>query len=217
MSPGDPDRRLVRVTAAGAMAAARTRRPRRQGARRPGRGRRHAVDARYRRDGGCSRHRRGREGRGAHALQRRARGGRRRAAGRRRRRSGGRNHADGEEPAGRARRHRAVRARDDVRPRPVRLHGEARRRARRRGRRRPGRADRGGPRRDRPRQGPPDPGSPPSPSSTALGIRSSSAGSWRRARGSVLTRRGCRRGDRGRPGRRAPSTCSSGSAARPRA
>ena len=74
-------------------------------------------------------HRRGREGRGADARQRR--GGRRRhAAARGHRRRPARGHAARRPgPAERAGGDRALRARDDVRPRPGLLHGEDGRRA----------------------------------------------------------------------------------------
>ena len=100
------------------------RRPGRQGGRRPGGRRRHARRAAHRPHGRHRGDRRGREGRGADAAQRRA-GRQRRAARGRHRGRPARGHAAGRRrPAERAGRDRAVRARHDVRSRPVRLHGE---------------------------------------------------------------------------------------------
>ena len=100
-----------------------------------------------------------------------------RAAGRHRHRPGRRGRADGEEPAERDVGDRAGRSGNDVRPGPVRLHGQVRRRTGpgRRGRLR--RTDRGHPR-------PPSPGpagstsrTSPSPCWTGPGTRSWSSGS----------------------------------------
>ena len=105
---------------------------RRQGVRRPGGGRRDALHAACRPDGRKGGDRRGGEGRGADALQRRADRGRQPARGRHRRRPA-RGHApDGARHAERPVGGRAGRARHDVRPRPVRLHGEDRGRLRHR-------------------------------------------------------------------------------------
>ena len=123
-----PDRNLalelVRVTEAAALAAAPLVGTRRQGGRRPGRRRRHALHAALRADGRPRRDRRGREGRGADALQRRADRRRLAAAGRHRGRSARGHDAGRARDAERAGRDRAVRARHDVRPRAVRVHGE---------------------------------------------------------------------------------------------
>ena len=103
--------------------------PGRQGGRRRRRRRGHADRALQRPDGRDRRHRRGREGQRAHALQRRE--DRRRHAAAHRHRGGPdrRHHADRAGPRRRAGGHRGGRARRHVRPGPVRLHGEARRRA----------------------------------------------------------------------------------------
>ena len=124
-------------------------RPRRQERRRRRRRRRDARDDGRRLDGRRRRDRRGREGRGADAVQRRA--DRRRLAARRRHRGrpAGGHDADREGPAERALRRGAVGARDDVRPGPVRLHGED---GGRRRHRRPAVADRPDRGRARPRR-----------------------------------------------------------------
>ena len=103
-------------------------RPRRQERRRRRRRRGDAHGAVHRADGRRRRHRRGREGRRADAVQRRA-GRRRHAAARRRRRRPDRRH-DAHRPGPRQRPvgDRRQRAGVDVRPRPVVLHGEDRRR-----------------------------------------------------------------------------------------
>ena len=97
----------------------------RQGGGRPGGGRRDAPAARDRADGRHRRDRRGREGRGADALQRRADRRRQPARGRHRGRPARGHQALRAGDAVGARGDRAGRARHDVRPRPVRVHGEA--------------------------------------------------------------------------------------------
>ena len=82
------------------------------------------ADGRHRRD------RRGREGRGADALQRRAHRRRHAARSRHRRRPHRRHHPHRPRARQRPLGHRRERAGHDVRPRPVRLHGEDRGRAR---------------------------------------------------------------------------------------
>ena len=81
-------------------------------------------------DGRHRRHRRGREGQRPDAVQRRERRRRHATARRRRRRSDRRDHADGAGPHERPVGHRRQRPRVDVRPGPVVLHGEDRRRSR---------------------------------------------------------------------------------------
>ena len=103
--------------------------PGRQERRRRRRGRRHAHRALQRPHGRHRRHRRGREGPRPDALQRREDRRRHPAAHRHRRRPDRRHDPDRPGPRRRPGRHRGGRAGHHVRPGPVRLHGEAGRRA----------------------------------------------------------------------------------------
>ena len=100
----------------------------RQGGCRRGRGASHAHRPVVHRHGRGRRHRRRREGPCPDALQRGAHRGRHAAEGRHRRRPHRRHHPDGTRPRRRAGGDRRLRAGHDVRPRAVRLHGEAGRR-----------------------------------------------------------------------------------------
>ena len=133
------------------------------------------------------------------ALQRRGRRRRHRAGGRLRRRPRRRHHADRQEPAERAGDRRGLRAAHDVRPGPLRLHGEDRRqrRPRRRHRLQRPHRDHARPHREGPRRpGPGAHGVHPRPPTPRGGPRP--AGPRGGLPDQVPARRRRRRGDHGR-------------------